>query len=98
MVSTICIRNKYFHKDLKPENILRFEDNVLKICDIGLAVHVKSQVKHENYIGTRWYRAPECVLGSTKYDKSIDVLAAGCILLEFFSETRLVFKGITSAE
>ena len=83
---------------MKPENILRFENDVLKICDFGLAVHVKSQVKHENYIGTRWYRAPECVLGSTKYDKAIDVFAAGWILLEFFSEKRPVFKGITSAE
>ena len=64
------------HRDLKPENILLsvpghvdFEnsdplDHEVKICDLG-AAKVLSQ-KHMNtpYVVSRYYRAPELILGS----------------------------------
>lgn len=34
------------------------------------------------YVATRWYRAPEIVLGSDKYSKAVDVWSVGCILGE----------------
>lgn len=30
----------------------------------------------------RWYRAPELLLGSTRYDPSVDLWAIGCIMGE----------------
>lgn len=30
----------------------------------------------------RWYRAPELLLGSTRYDPSVDIWAIGCIMGE----------------
>jgi mitogen-activated protein kinase 15 len=35
-----------------------------------------------DYIATRWYRAPEILLGSTKYTKGVDMWSVGCILGE----------------
>ncbi|KAH8581813.1 mitogen-activated kinase 1 [Cryptosporidium sp. chipmunk genotype I] len=35
-----------------------------------------------DYVATRWYRAPEILLGSTKYTKGIDMWSLGCILGE----------------
>ena len=35
-----------------------------------------------DYVATRWYRAPEILLGSTKYTKAVDMWSVGCILGE----------------
>ncbi len=35
-----------------------------------------------DYVATRWYRAPEILLGSTKYTKGVDMWSLGCILAE----------------
>ena len=32
------------------------------------------------YVATRWYRAPEILLGSQKYTKGVDMWSLGCIL------------------
>lgn len=33
-------------------------------------------------VATRWYRAPEVLLGSKSYDKPADIWSLGCILAE----------------
>ena len=35
-----------------------------------------------DYVATRWYRAPEILLGSTVYSYGVDMWAVGCILGE----------------
>jgi mitogen-activated protein kinase 15 len=37
-----------------------------------------------DYVATRWYRAPEVLLGSPEYGKPVDVWAFGCVLVEIF--------------
>ena len=37
-----------------------------------------------DYVATRWYRAPEILLGSTSYTKGVDMWAVGCIVAEMF--------------
>ena len=34
------------------------------------------------YVATRWYRAPEILLGSHTYTKGVDMWSVGCILGE----------------
>ena len=60
----------------------------LKICDMG-AAKVLDKVTNQNtpYVVSRYYRAPELILGSNKYDESIDVWATGCILFELITRT-----------
>lgn len=76
------------HRDLKPENILVCESQkgkILKIADFGTSKFVKSGMLNTNYVSTRWYRAPECLLSSPHYGKSADIFALGCILAEFIA-------------
>jgi mitogen-activated protein kinase 15 len=78
------------HRDLKPSNLLLNSDCHLKIFDFVLARSlavdrndVKDNVLTEE-VATRWYRAPEVLLGSNFYDKSADIWSVGCILAEIF--------------
>lgn len=45
-----------------------------------------------NYIGARWYRSPEQLLGNTVYDFAIDMWALGCIMAEVYIG-RPIFRG-----
>ena len=86
-----CHTAGLLHRDLKPSNLLLNEDCVLKVADFGLA-----RALHEiegmaepagtltDYVATRWYRAPEILLGSTSYTRAVDVWALGCIIAEMF--------------
>ena len=68
---------------MKPQNTLWNPDNyLLKICDFGSAKKINSNEESISYIGSRFYRAPELVLGSTKYDESVDMWAVGCMFAE----------------
>jgi cyclin-dependent kinase-like len=37
---------------------------------------------YTDYVATRWYRAPELLLGTTDYGKEVDTWAMGCIMGE----------------
>ncbi|KAM6959187.1 mitogen-activated protein kinase 15 [Aplochiton taeniatus] len=76
------------HRDQKPSNILLDTDCFVKLCDFGLARSLY-QIQEDagnptltEYVATRWYRAPEILLGSTRYTKGVDMWSIGCILGE----------------
>ncbi|KAM4717871.1 mitogen-activated protein kinase 3 [Anableps anableps] len=84
------------HRDLKPSNLLINTTCDLKICDFGLArisdpVHDHTGFLTE-YVATRWYRAPEIMLNSKGYSKSIDIWSVGCILAEMLNN-KPIFPG-----
>lgn len=61
------------------ENLFITRDNVLKIGDWGLARQARPSAKRplSPMVVTRWYRAPELLLGSKTYNEAIDVWSCG---------------------
>ena len=87
----------FFHRDMKPENLL-LTRNKLKIADFGLAREIRSVPPYTEYVSTRYYRAPECILKSTNYNSPIDIWALGCIMAEMYTHPQPLFCGANEKE
>ena len=88
--------DKIVHCDLKPENILfsRTPKCCFKIIDFNMACFVGE--KAFTYIQSRYYRAPEILLG-LEFDTRIDMWSLGCILIEAYT-SKVLFPGKDSSQ
>lgn len=72
------------HADIKPDNILVNENhNALKLCDFGSAMF-DGDNELTPYLVSRFYRAPEVILG-LPYSHPMDLWSVGCCLYELFT-------------
>ena len=89
-------RKGIFHRDIKPENIL-VKGNLVKVADLGSCKGIQffdhlgkhSQAPFTDYISTRWYRAPECLMTDGYYNEKMDVWGFGCVLFELITKKPL---------
>ena len=77
-------RNGIFQINIKPENILLMKDHV-KLADFGSWRDIYSKQPYTEYISTRCYRAPECLLTDEYYGYKMDLWGVGCVLFEVIS-------------
>lgn len=81
------------HHDVKPSNILVDPNTgVLKICDFGSAKKLEQSQPSISYICSRFYRAPELIVGCTQYTTQIDIWGLGCVMGEMLIG-KAVFQG-----
>ncbi|KAK5972345.1 Homeodomain-interacting protein kinase 4 [Trichostrongylus colubriformis] len=74
------------HADLKPENIMLVDPTNqpfrVKVIDFGSASH-RSKAVTNTYLQSRYYRAPEIILG-LPFREAIDMWSLGCVIAELF--------------
>ena len=84
------------HRDLTTNNIMIDKNSNAKIVDFSLAISLNDKSSCNfainDYIQTRWYRAPELLLNAVIYDQSVDMWSVGCILAEMIIG-KILFKG-----
>ncbi|QLG72239.1 hypothetical protein HG535_0C05930 [Zygotorulaspora mrakii] len=101
---------KFMHRDIKTANILVDHNGVLKLADFGLArlyygspPNLKypggagAGAKYTSVVVTRWYRAPELVLGDKFYTTAVDIWGVGCVFAECF-EKKPILQGTTDID
>ena len=92
------------HRDVKLSNLLYDKYGTLKLADFGLS-RVINQVDYDQKEGSimtpkvvsLWYRAPELLLGSSRYNTAIDIWACGCALGELLMHQPM-FAGNTDIQ
>jgi serine/threonine protein kinase len=77
-------KNGIFHRDIKPENILLLKNKV-KLADLGSCKGIYSKPPFTEYISTRWYRSPECLLTDGYYNYKMDIWGVGCVFYELLT-------------
>jgi serine/threonine-protein kinase PRP4 len=80
------------HFDLKPDNVLVSADRkTVKLADFGTAVDKRDVLERNEYTVSRFYRAPEIILG---WDVSypVDMWAVACTIFELWTG-RILFQG-----
>ncbi|CDQ84302.1 unnamed protein product [Oncorhynchus mykiss] len=89
LVATALLKLKslgLIHADLKPENIMLVDPlrqpYRVKVIDFGSASHVSKAVC-STYLQSRYYRAPEIILG-LPFCEAIDMWSLGCVIAELF--------------
>jgi cell division cycle 2-like protein len=80
--------NWILHRDLKTSNILMNNRGEIKLADFGMARYFGDPppANMTQLVVTLWYRAPELLLGTDKYDQSVDMWSVGCIFGELFKK------------
>ena len=73
------------HRDIKPQNLLfDKERQILKLCDFGSAKVLDEKTKSITYICSRYYRAPELLMGYEAYGSYFILSYLGFVVFLYY--------------
>ena len=81
---------KTFWNTYEPDRTLSMiSGDVVKLADFGSCRGIYSKPPFTEYISTRWYRPPECLLTDGYYNHKMDYWGIGCVFFEVLTLTPL---------
>ncbi|XP_055495322.1 cyclin-dependent kinase-like 4 isoform X2 [Leucoraja erinacea] len=82
---SFCHKHNCIHRDVKPANILITKQGIIKLCDFGFTRMLNRWDDYADHVATRWYRAPELLVGESQYGAAVDIWALGAVFAELVS-------------
>ncbi|XP_078261385.1 cyclin-dependent kinase-like 4 isoform X1 [Rhinoraja longicauda] len=83
---SFCHKHNCIHRDVKPENILITKQGIIKLCDFGFTRMLTDRWDdYAEHVVTRWYQAPELLVGESQYGTAVDIWALGVVFAELVS-------------
>lgn len=99
----LCLAIQYIHhkqichRDITPNNVLVSSKGRMILADFGSAKQLEMNHISMSYVCSRYYRAPELLLGCSNYSLKVDIWSAGCVLAEMLMG-RPIFPGINNSD
>ncbi|KAJ6499969.1 kinase-like domain-containing protein [Mycena vitilis] len=82
------------HRDVKPANVMiDYQRRKLRLIDWGLAEFYHLDVDYHIRVGSRYYKAPELLVGYKRYDYSLDMWSVGCMFASMMFRKEHFFRG-----
>lgn len=87
------------HRDIKPGNVLfDHKKRKIKVVDWGLADFYIPKQDYHVRVASRYFKAPELLLGNKQYDYQIDIWSVGCMMAGMMFMREPFFKGADNNE
>ena len=81
------------HRDIKPQNILvDTQTHRVVMCDFGSAKKLQPGETSVAYICSRYYRAPELILGEEQYSVEIDIWSIAGLTIQIDKRKQMIKK------
>uniref|UniRef100_A0A5S6QNV3 non-specific serine/threonine protein kinase n=1 Tax=Trichuris muris TaxID=70415 RepID=A0A5S6QNV3_TRIMR len=89
-----CHSHGIMHRDVKPSNIVvNIKQKRMQLIDFGLSDYYLPGKAYQANVGTRYYKAPELLVGYKYYDYSVDLWSVGCMAASMLFRVAHLFKG-----
>lgn len=94
-----CHSKGIMHRDVKPLNtMIDHRRKTLCLIDWGLAEFYHPDATYSSRVASRFYKAPELLLGLTHYHYSVDTWSVGCMLAGMTFKKIPFFRGLNNKD
>jgi len=82
------------HRDVKPHNlVIDHKRQTLRLIDWGLAEFYHPHQEYNVRVASRYFKAPELLVGMREYDYSLDMWSVGCVMAGIIFKKEPFFYG-----
>ncbi|KAJ3447909.1 casein kinase ii subunit alpha-2 [Anaeramoeba flamelloides] len=86
--------NGIIHRDIKPHNIMiNPKTKEIAVIDWGLAEFYLPNERYNVRVSSRFYKAPELLVGYKMYNYSMDIFSLGCTFAGMIFNKDILFRG-----